>query len=473
MDNQNFLPGEQLGFHGIQFGDGPSVSSNDVRVTGDALMARLNYSLLDRYLLTASIRRDGYSAFGQAEPRATFPAVALAWQLGDEPFFNVDWINQLKIRLSWGVNGNRDIGAYSALARLDSRQWYDGSTSRIGIFNSSLSNPNLRWEKTESFNVGVDLHLLDNRITLNLDAYNASTSDLLMNRRLPSLTGFDNVTMNLGELQNRGFEMTVRSRNISDTNLSWTSDFMFSLNRNEIVSLFGDMGEYRLLGEDRTGELPDFTNQWFIGRAIDAVWDYEFIGIWQEEEAEEAAIYGMRPGDFKSVDVNGDGVYRAEDDKQFIGHEQPRYRLGLRNEVTYRNWMASVFIRADLGHIGAEPAALNPGEESNDRRNRHTGPVPYWTPWNPINDYARLDVLTGGYGGGINIYRDREFVRIQDLTMSYSLPEGLANNFQLRNVRVFGSVRNLATFTKWPHWDPETGYTALPRTYTIGINVSL
>ncbi|MCC5905349.1 MAG: TonB-dependent receptor [Balneolaceae bacterium] len=473
MENQNFSPGEQLGYHGIQFGDGPTVNSDDLRVTGDALMARLNYSLLDRYLITASVRRDGYSAFGQDQPRATFPALAFAWQIGDESFFDIDWVNQFKLRLSWGINGNRDIGAYSALARLGSRQWYDGSTTRVGLFNATLANPNLRWERTESINVGTDIHLMDNRITLNLDYYNATTTDLLMNRRLPSLTGFDNVTTNLGELQNRGFEMTVRSRNISTSNFNWTSDVMFSLNRNEIVSLFGDMGEYRLLGEDREGELPDFTNRWFIGRGIDAVWDYEFDGIWQEDEAEEAARYGLRPGDIKAVDVNDDGVYRAEDDKQFIGHEEPRYRLGFRNEFAYRNWSASVFIRADLGHIGAEPAALNPGEESNDRRSRHTGPVPYWTPWNPINDYPRLDVLTGAYGGGINVYRDREFVRIQDLSLSYNFSESLANRLQLRDVRIFGSVRNLATFTKWPHWDPETGYTALPRTYTIGINVSI
>lgn len=473
MDNQNFAPGEQLGFHGIHFGDGPSVNSEDMRVTGDAMMARLNYSFMNRYLLTASVRRDGYSAFGQAHPRAIFPAVALAWQIGDESFFEVDWINELKLRLSWGVNGNRDIGAYSALSQLGSREFYDGSGTRVGIFNESLSNPDLRWESTESINFGMDLHMFENRITVNLDGYNATTTDLLMNRRLPSLTGFDNVTTNLGELQNRGFEMTIRSRNVTTSNLNWTSDFIFSLNRNKIVSLFGDMGEYRILGEDREGELPDFTNQWFIGRGINAVWDYEVIGVWQEHETEEAAQYGMRPGDFKAVDVNDDGVYRASDDKQFIGHEEPRYRLGLRNEVSYRNWTGSLFVRADLGHIGAEPAALNPGEESNDRRGRHTGPVPYWTPWNPINDYARLDLLTGGYGGGINIYRDREFVRIQDVTLSYSLPENLANRFQLRNLRVYGSVRNLATFTKWPHWDPESGYTAMPRTYTIGINLSI
>jgi len=437
MSNQNFLPGEQLGFHGIQFGDNPSVSSSDRRITGDGMMARLNYSLLDRYLFTASVRRDGYSAFGQSQPRANFPALAFAWQMGDEPFFNVDWVNQLKLRLSWGVNGNRNIGVYSSLAQLNENLWYDGSSTRVGVYNSSLANPNLRWEQTESFNVGVDLDMFDNRVLLTLDAYDATTTDLLMNRRLPTLTGFNNITTNLGELKNRGFEMTVRTRNVTSSTFTWSSTLVFSLNRNEIVSLFGDTGEYTILGETRTGELPDFTNRWFIGRAIDAVWDYDLQGVWQEDEAEEAARYGMRPGDFKSVDVNDDGTYRAEDDKKFIGHTEPRYRLGFRNEVSFLgNWSASVFLRADLGHIGVEPAALNPGEESNDRRSRHTGPVPYWTVENPINDYGRLDLQTGGYGGGINIYRDLSFLRVQDVTLSYSLPVGIAEQLQLRNLRI-------------------------------------
>src|SRR5690606_7012743 len=160
--NKNFSPSEQLGFHGLQFGDGPSVSNNDYRSTGDALMARLNYTYADRYLLTASVRRDGYSAFGQQNPRATFPALAFAWRISEEDFFKFKPISQLKLRLSWGANGNRDIGIYSALARVNSNLWYDGSTPRIGVFNSSLSNTTLRWEKTESINVGLDVGILNN-----------------------------------------------------------------------------------------------------------------------------------------------------------------------------------------------------------------------------------------------------------------------------------------------------------------------
>ncbi len=474
MLNRNFAPNEQLGYHGLQFGDNPEIETYDTETSGDGMMARLNYTLMDKYLLTASIRRDGYSAFGQDEPRATFPAAAIAWQISEEEFFDIDPINQLKLRLSWGVNGNRDIGPYSALAQLGSNLWYDGSSTQVGVYNSSLANPGLVWERTESFNVGLDVELLESRISLTMDAYDATTTDLLMDRRLPALTGFDNVTTNLGKLNNRGFELTLRSNNINSSDVNWSSELVFSLNRNKIKSLFGDQGEYTLLGETRSGELPDFTNQWFIDRAIDAVWDYDNVEVWQEDEAEMAAEYGLRPGDFKALDVNGDNNYRAEDDKRFIGHEQPRYRLGLRNEVSFLgNWTASMFIRADLGHIGAYPGALNPGEESNDRRNRHVGPIPYWTPQNPSNEYARLDLRTGPYGGGLMIYKPRSFVRIQDFSVAYALPSALTERLPLQNLRVFGSARNLATFTKWPHWDPESGSSPMPSTYTIGINLSL
>lgn len=475
QSNQNFSPNEFLGYHGLQFGDGPTISNNDQIFTGEALMARLNYTLMDKYLLTASIRRDGFSAFGQEQPRAVFPAAALAWQVSREGFYNEDWfVNRLKLRLSWGSNGNRDIGIYSALARLNSDLWFDGSVPRVGLYNSSLANPGLVWEKTNSFNIGLDLGMMQDRLGLSIDVYDATTTNLLMNRRLPILTGFTNITTNLGELSNRGIELSLNSININSENLEWKSDFVFSLNRNKIIALFGDKGEYTLLGEIRTGELPDYTNQWFPGYAIDAVWDYERIGVWQVDEADEAAQYVMRPGDFKSVDVNADGVYRPEDDKQFIGHTVPRFRLGLGNDLQlFDNWTLSVFLRADLGHIGAESGALNSGNESNDRRGRNVGPLPYWTPENPINDYARLDLHTGGYGGGIQIYRSRSFFRVQDVSLSYRVPTEIIQRAKLNNLRIFASARNLVTVTKWPNWDPESGSVPMPKTYNFGISLSL
>ncbi|MEX2404349.1 MAG: SusC/RagA family TonB-linked outer membrane protein, partial [Balneolales bacterium] len=150
MQNVTFSPSPALGYSGMQFGNNPLIETEDTKVTGDALMGRVNYTLLNKYLFTASVRRDGYSAFGQDKPRAIFPAAAFAWQISEERFFNVDWMNQLKLRLSWGINGNRDIGAYSALAQLDGNQYSDGSRVLAGVYNTSLANPCLAWVQTES-----------------------------------------------------------------------------------------------------------------------------------------------------------------------------------------------------------------------------------------------------------------------------------------------------------------------------------
>ncbi|MEX2404958.1 MAG: SusC/RagA family TonB-linked outer membrane protein [Balneolales bacterium] len=477
LEAETFSPNEFLGYSGMQFGTSRDLSTNDEVFTADALMARANYSLLGKYLFTASVRRDGFSAFGQESPRATFPAAAFAWQVSEEDFFNVDFINSLKLRVSWGVNGNRDIGIYSSMAQLSDLQYYDGST-HVGTYTNTLANPALRWERTESINAGMDIGILENRINLTLDYYDMSTTDLLMERKLPLLTGFDVIMANLGELANRGFEMTLRTANITQPNFSWRSDFMFSLNRNEIKSLFGDMGTYTLLGEEHEGELPDFDNQWFPGYAIDGVWDYERIGVWQEDEAAEAAAHGMSPGDIKARDVDNSETYDAVEDKMFIGHEQPRFRLGFRNEISFlNNWSASIFVRADLGHI----AAFGPpfaGHSTNDRINRYG--IPFWTPENRNNEWPALTSEQAQYGDGISYWAPRSFVRIQDASLSYALPTAIAERLQMQNLRIFGSIRNLYTFTNWPGFDPETeeddgtvGMVPMPRTFTVGLSLSI
>jgi TonB-dependent starch-binding outer membrane protein SusC len=474
MDNRNFTPNQQLIFHGLHYGDSPEIIVEDTRSTGDALMGRLNYSFNGKYLLTTSIRRDGYSAFGIENPRAVFPAAAIAWVLSEENFFNVEPVNWLKLRASWGVNGNRDIGIYSALAGTSSSLLYDGFRTNVGVNTTSLANASLRWERTEALNLGIDMGLLDNRVYITADVYDMTTTDLLLDRELPRVTGFNNITSNLGELQNRGFEITVDTRNLNRPNFSWRSNFLFSLNRNKIIRLWEDTGEYTLLGETHSGELPDFTNQWFPGQALDVVWDYNVTGIWQLNEAAEAARYGLEPGDFKAVDVNGDGSYVNFDDKHFIGYTAPRHRLGFRNDVTFLgNFTASIFIRADLGHVGSYNVALNRGYESNDRWNRNVGPVPYWTADRPNDEYARLNTNIAAFGGGIMIYKPRSYVRIQDISLTYNIPASLIRRAQINDMQLFTSVRNLATFTKWPGWDPESGMNPMPRTFTFGLNLSL
>lgn len=477
MANNTFLPSPALGYHGMQFGTNPAVSTNDLRYSGDGMMGRINYAFKDRYLITASLRRDGFSAFGQENPRAYFPAAAFAWRVSGEPFFKSGLISDLKLRASWGVNGNRSIGPFAAFSQMRSTQYFNGSETQIGVQTFTLSNKSLKWEETTSTNFGIDLSLLSNRITATIDYYDMVTRNLLVNRSLPRVTGFANVTTNIGELGNKGLELTIGSTNVNSTAFTWRSNLNFSMNRNKLKSLFGEKGTYMLEGKTYTGEIPDYTNHWFVGRPIDAVWDYNILGMWQMEEAEEAKKYNLKPGDIKAEDVDNNGAYQALQDKRFIGFEQPRYLLGFRNDFTFwKNLTASIFLRADLGHIRPfiQPLA---GWSTYDRIS--TPNFEYWTPENRSNEYPRLSVNDSPFGGKVMLYKPSSFLRVQDISLSYNLPIPAAGALKLNGARVFGSVRNALTFTKWPGWDPESWNsrdrtsTPMPRTFTVGLNLTL
>ena len=466
LQNEQFTPNQNLGYNGLQYGVNPAVSTNDRESTADASMARLNYVFNDKYLLTASVRRDGYSAFGQENPRAVFPAVALAWKVSDEGFFNVDQINQMKLRASWGINGNRDIDIYGSLAQTQSDIYYDGTNTQVGVYNSTLANKSLRWEKTESLNFGLDMGMFNNRINFAADVYFMKTVDLLMERKLPEITGYSSILSNLGELQNSGVEMTLNTVNISNENLTWKTDLTFALNRNKINKLFSNFDENGV-------ELPDYTNEWFPGQAIDAVWDYKTLGIWQVDEAAGAAAVGLEPGDWKVEDIDGDGTYDELTDKQFIGYTEPRFRLGMRNQFNFlKHFSASIFLRGEFGQLGAYSYALrNGGSDTYDRRNEVN--IPYWTADNPINDYPRLITNTTVYGGGIQIYKPNSFVRVQDLTLSYNVPSAFMERNGMSNARIFFSGHNIYTFSKWPGWDPESLNNPLTKTYSLGFSITL
>lgn len=471
--NQTFVPNQNLGFHGLQYGTNPFLSDNDTKITGDAAMGRLNYAFKDRYLVTASIRRDGYSAFGNLNPRAVFPAVAVGWKISEEDFFKIAPVSYMKLRMSWGINGNREIGAYSALAQLSSNLYYDGTGVQVGVFNNSLSNHGLMWERTRSVNFGIDAGLFNNKINATIEYYDMTTTDLLMNRLLPEITGFTSITSNLGELGNRGFELAVSSVNIKRSDFSWKSSLVFSLNRNKIKRLFGDYEEVVENGQTIRREVPDYTNEWFPGQPIDRIWNYKMLGMWQVEESAQAQEYRLQPGDIKAEDIDGNGMYEALTDKQFIGYSAPRYRAGLRNEFSFlTHFSASVFLRADLGHLGAFADGLRRGgNDTYDRRNAQD--FPYWTAENRLMEFPRLNANTNVFGGGIMMYKPMSFLRVQDVSLAYTLPASLLRSIRVDNLRVYASARNLLTFSKWPGWDPESGTVPMPRIFTMGLKFGL
>ena len=280
MNNEGFDPNDDLGYHYMKGGILPTISSNDEYRTGDALMARLFYSYDNRYMITGTVRRDGYSAFGQKNPRAVFPSVAVGWVFSDEPFLKkLNWLDYGKLRFSWGLNGNRDIGVYRALARMGNSKYmyvspdgkvYNGSY----LYVNSLANKELKWERTASFNLGLDFSIFNERLKGNIDIYKANTKDLLIERTLPELIGFSSVMSNLGEVENKGIELSLTSKNIDTKNFAWSSTFNFTLNRNKIVHLYGDMVDVLDENGNVVGqkEADDIKNKWFIGKSLDEIW---------------------------------------------------------------------------------------------------------------------------------------------------------------------------------------------------------
>lgn len=492
MTNNAFDPSDVLGYHNIGAGTNPIVTSGpgdysdasgtkgDEYSTGSALMGRLFYSYKNRYLLTLSVRRDGYSAFGQEHPYANFPAAAFGWVFTEEPFFKSSWLNYGKLRLSYGVNGNRDIGRYVALSDLNTGKYLeinsDGTVRVVSqLYVNTMANPDLKWEQTASYNLGLDFSIFDDILSGTFNVYKSKTTNLLVSRRLPITTGFSSVFTNLGEVDNNGFEVDLNSVNIHHQNFSWRTSFNFSLNRNKIEHLYGDMVDVtdangKVIGQKET---DDITNKWFIGHAIDAIWDIKVLGVYKTDEADVAKKYGQSPGDFKLQDVNGDGKY-TNDDRTFLGYTEPRFRWTLRNDFTFlKNLDLSVLVYSLWGHQASFNHAKN-RDGFPDRTNSYT--LPYWTPENQIDDYARIYSSDGS--ASYSVYRKRSFIRLDNVALSYHFPSHLIRKADIQDIKVYFTVKNAAFYSpNWVFWDPEwpsggsPGPT--PRSYTLGINLTL
>lgn len=474
MDNEGFNPNDYLSYHNIGSGIKPVISSDDQVSTGDALMGRINYSFKDKYLFTTSVRRDGYSAFGLQNPRATFPSIALGWIFSKEKFASAKLLNYGKLRASWGINGNRDIGRYMALSDLATGKYQyvtpNGTLLLISqLYVNRLENPGLKWEKTESYNVGLDYSILNNRISGSVDVYRKSTKDLLILRALPDVTGFANILDNLGEVQNKGIELSINTLNMTRQNFSWKSSINFSLNRNKIVHLYGPVpmldAAGKVIGQV---ERDDVANRWFIGHDIDEIWDLKVSGVWQQNEADQAAKYGVRPGDFKIQDVNNDGKF-SDADRQFLGYRNPRFQWTLRNDFTFlKNFDFSFMLYSNWGQqLDYNQAKNNSGFI--DRQNSYI--LPYWTPENPTNEYARLFSSNGS--ANFSVYRKTSFIRLSTVALAYSVPAKILNKAKIGGLKIYANVNNAAMYQpNWTFWDAEYGNTPPPRYYSLGLNLT-
>jgi TonB-linked SusC/RagA family outer membrane protein len=472
--NQGLIPSDILGYHNVASGVKAVVDSEDKIYTGDALMARLNYSLMSRYNLTLSVRRDGYSVFGVNSKRATFPAAAFAWNFTEESFMkSVPWLNYGKLRISYGINGNRDlrnpdngtVDPYAALSQLNIGKYQivngSGAASEVNtvVINTRLGNPDLKWEETTSFNAGLDFSVLKDRISGSVDVYDKKTSDLLVRPALTNVTGYLNYYSNLARVSNKGLEINLNTRNITDGNITWNTNFNFSLNRNKIVKLATTANE------------PG--NGWFIGQDIDVIWDYKVLGVWQENELEEANKFtksAIKAGDFKLEDVDGNYTYN-DLDKQYLGYKSPRFIWALRNEFNiYKSFDFSFQLLSNWGQKKVYNQAKNqPGGVGFARTNSYV--QSYWTPGNPINDYARLN--SGTSGTSFNYFKDNSFIRLNTVALAYTLPQNILSMVRVKSAKIYANVNNAAIYTReWNYWDPQNDGPT-PRIYTFGLNLTL
>lgn len=409
-------------------------------------MGRLNYSLMDKYLFTATLRRDGASVFHPNNRWDNFPSFAFAWKANQESFLNnIEAISQLKLRVGYGTTGQSATPPYETKGSIAQTIYDFGGTPARGFRNELAETKEVGWEKTISLNFGVDFGFFRNRISGTIDIYRNNTYDLLLDRATPSPTGFDKVRANIGKSRNEGFEITLNTINLNTPGgFKWATDFMFSKNKEKILELYGDKQD-------------DIGNRWFIGYPVNIYYDYEKVGIWQlgEKDSIEMALYNskggnFRPGDIKIADQNHDTIIN-EEDKVVLGSALPKWVAGITNSFSYKGFELSFFIYFRIGQ-GIYNRALAP-----TLAGRYTErDVNYWTPTNPTNEYPRPDrfLQFPEYGESL-WYTEASFVKVRNITLAYNLPKSLLSKVKINNMNIYVQAINPFIFTKYPLVDPE------------------
>lgn len=412
-------------------------------------MGRLSYKFDDKYLLTATLRRDGFSAFAQNFKYATFPSAALGWIVSRENFMsNVNWIDYLKLRVSYGSIGNQ-TKRYQSLSRVETNASYvfgDGGATAFGQQVTSLANPNLRWERTRGLNVGVDFTLLKNRLTGSLEYYDNNTIDLLYEVRIPSITGFSQILTNLGKIHNTGFEAALTYQFVNKKDFKWSASYNFWANKNEIKTLIG-------VDNDGDGKEDDLiASGLFIGRSIQTIYGYQAGPIYQ---LGDTPLPGFYTGTLSVTDRDKNNEIDAND-RMVLGRQEPAFRMSLLNTIAYKEFSLSFFLNSVQGgkdgYLGNNLRQYN--RDDNQIRENELNATQFWSPRNPNAKYPR-NISGSGVKVTPGMWESRSFVRLQDVSLSYNLSSRMLRKIKAQAINVYVSAKNLATWTNWEGWDPE------------------
>jgi TonB-linked SusC/RagA family outer membrane protein len=508
----NKLPNENLGLSGLDEGSPYLASAEESENTLASFLGRVNYNLKSKYLFTGSLRADGSSKFSKANRWGYFPSGSFAWQLGREKFIkNIKIISDAKLRASYGVTGNNRVSDFAYQSKLSVQPISTNVTSFYpfnnllanGVWALELGNSNLKWETTKQSDVGLEVGLLKQRISLELDLYKKITTDLLLNAKLPPSMGYDSGFKNIGKVQNQGLEFTVNTVNIDSKKFNWETNFNISFNQNKLLELTENQESlltniaWDNQGTTKWRDLPLYIAK--VGQPIAQFYGYIWKGNYQISDFNEntpgvytlknnVATYDPRvqPGYIKYEDINGDGIIDSKD-LTAIGNPNPDFTGGFSNNFKYKNFDLNIFFQFSYGNEALNANRLQfEGGNGQPNQNQFVTVKNAWTIDNQNNEMFKVDGGQGPRAYSSRVVEDASFARLKTVAFGYNIPTKYLSKVNMKNLRLYVSAQNLYTWTKYTGLDPEVSsrnsaltpafdYSVYPRarTITFGLNASL
>ncbi len=511
------IPNESLGMAGMSQGTPNDINSILSSWGMMSYLGRFNYNYLSKYYFTASYRIDGSSKFAKRNRYGYFPSASLAWNFTEENFLKEYsyWLSSGKLRLSWGETGNNRVGEYDTYAQLLMLQGAQGNFSGIndithgiypfnnnvgsvGAIPGSLPNKDLKWETTTQTNIGMDVSLLKEKISLTFDWYNKITSDLLLNAALVPSSGHGAAMKNIGKVLNRGFEFTVNTTNIQTRKFRWTSNFNIGINKNVVLGLAENQLSMRTNAYfDQNFTSPNYIAK--VGYPIGMMYGYIFTGTYKEDDFNsDGANYSLKPGVArytaenntqpgypKYADLNEDGIIDSND-QTFIGRGEPKHVGGFTNNFEYAGFDLSIFFQWSYGAdvLNANKLMFETGYNRRRDLNQFASFAGRWTPTNTDSDIPRVSASPSNNLFSTRLIEDGSYLRLKTLSLGYSLPKNVLDKLKLKKARIYVSGQNLFTWTSYSGYDPEVSirnsaltpgldFSSYPRAKSVNLGVNV